>query len=197
MDLFNIKSSYTYTCQVCSEVTIRNTATCSGLQESINGSSIETIIINNRVRTIERKCNSCQQDTNQIKREEFSSLPDILMVQAKRFSSYRTGTNQSFVKQKNWSEINPNNAIILTNIKYILKSVIVHYGKISNEGHYIVAFKDANGDWLNCTNNLIRKSDIPMTGYIFLYERASICAIKKPLLKPIVCETKNPIFRNH
>ncbi|CAL4144063.1 unnamed protein product [Meganyctiphanes norvegica] len=189
MDLFNIKSSYTYTCQVCSEVTFRNTATCSGLQESIIGNSIETIIQNNRVGTIERKCNSCQQDTNQIKQETFTSLPDILMVQAKRF-------NQSFANPKNWSLINPNNEIILTNIKYIIKSVIVHCGKVSNEGHYIVAFKDANGDWLKCTNHFIKKSDPPMNGYIFLYERASICAIKSTIIKPIISETKDTIFRN-
>ena len=97
MDLFNIKSSYTYTCQVCSEVTLRNTDTCSGLQESINGSSIESIIQNNRVSTIERKCNSCQQDTNQIKQETFTSLPDILMAQAKMFSA--KVSNQRIVNQ--------------------------------------------------------------------------------------------------
>ncbi|CAL4064970.1 unnamed protein product, partial [Meganyctiphanes norvegica] len=101
-----------YTCQVSSEVTLRNTDTCSGLQESINGSSIETIIQNNRVSTIERKCNSCQQDTNQIKQETFTTLPDTLVVQAKRFNAGIS--NQGFFNQKIMSDIKVDNEICET-----------------------------------------------------------------------------------
>ena len=115
-----------------------------------------------------------QKNTEKLRRETFTSLPEVVMILAKRFMAIHT--HQGFRNEKITSDINPSNNILLNNIKYTIKSVIIHNGfeKVSNAGHYTVALKETNGDWIMCDDLSIHKTKPPMNGYIFLYERAGI-----------------------
>ena len=43
--------------------------------------------------------------------------------------------------------------------------------KVSNAGHYTVALRETNVDWIMCDDLRIHWTDPPMNGYIFFYER--------------------------
>ena len=54
---------------------------------------------------------------------------------------------------------------------FLLKSVIVHTGEATNQGHYTLSFIDEHGAWLECDDTHTRKTNLPKKGYIFFYER--------------------------
>ena len=161
--LFKINVASTYTCQECFDFTCRNIDIRIGLSDSVTSNSIKNIIKNNRTSFVQFDCNTCKDTTNHIQRETFISLPDVLMIQAKRFEARIA------------SCINPEPVITLNNINYILKSVIIYQRLTRNEGHYFVVLREPNGGWIKCNDNIIENTSPPLTGDIFFYEKESIC----------------------
>ena len=166
-DICNITITYKDTCNACLEET-QVTADCVGLQASINDNSIDSIIKKDMVSSVEANCTKCKKNTEKLRRETFTSLPEVVMILTKRFMAIHT--HQGFRNEKITSDINPSKDISLNNIKYTIKSVIIHNGfeKVSNAGHYTVALKETNGDWIMCDDLSIHKTKPPMNGFIFL-----------------------------
>ena len=55
----------------------------------------------------------------------------------------------------------------VNNITFFPKSVIVHTGEATNQGHYTLSFIDEHGAWLECDDTHIRKTNLPKKGYFF------------------------------
>ena len=87
-NLFQFNVNTSFVCSICSDITYQDAVNCLGLQECMNGISISSIIQNNRVSDVDSHCNRCDVNTKKCKRELFSSLPKILMVQLKRFETH-------------------------------------------------------------------------------------------------------------
>ena len=83
-NLFNINLLLKFTCQKCFEISYKE-AIHIGLNDVLNSNSIESIIQNNRTSLVEFNCNICKENTNHTKNETFNELPDVLMIQVKRF----------------------------------------------------------------------------------------------------------------
>ena len=166
--LFLFQRKYTRQCKNsnCQEKTYSDDEPLCGLLENIEKErSISGIIQENRVSTVNYNCHKCARDTDKEQTEEFTSLPEILMVQINRFLPGNFNI-------KNIDNITPDKEIILNNTKYFLKSVIVHTGDTTNHGHYTALCIQENGIWIECDDSNIRESYLPMQGYIFLYEKS-------------------------
>ena len=111
MDLFKSYMLASFTCEACHHIS--NDAVDSpplhGFQEAIpdNDSSVDVIFTNNRKSIVEKLCNTCDRNNDHVKRELFSSLPKILMIQALRFRT--TGFGVNFQQNKLNSNIQPSN----------------------------------------------------------------------------------------
>ena len=165
-DICNMTITYIDTCIVCSEVS-QVSNDCVGVHASINDDSIESIIKKDMVTSVEANCTKCKKNTEKHRSETFTSLPEVFMILAKRFMAIQS--DQGFRNEKITSAINPSNYIFLNNIKYTIKSVIIHNGfeNVSNAGHYTVALRETNVDWIMCDDLRIHKTNPPMNGYIY------------------------------
>ena len=131
--------------------------------------SISGIIEKNRDANVNCYCDKCNKDSPKIKTEIINSLPEILMVQLKRYGSREVNGIGYNYKLNN--AIEPNKEIIINNTKFILKSIITHIGEATNEGHYTTSFIDGSGAYIKCDDTKVTKADPPMNGYIFFYEK--------------------------
>ena len=83
----------------------------------------------------------------------FTLFPAILMIQLKCFAPIT------------FSSVEPDNEFILNNIKYSLKSIIVHQGNWAIDGgHYVAYLREANGNWLKVDDDFIEYCNPPKIG---------------------------------
>jgi len=130
-------------------------------------------------------CSKCKQhqDTNKIL--SFFRLPEVLVIQLKRFSnSEKLLTSVSFPTVLNMAgyvakearekfyenESNNNN----NNMEYQLISVIKHFGSLRG-GHYTCQVRNACGDWIEYNDSLVKKvnyfSHSDSSAYVLFYGR--------------------------
>ena len=184
--LFQFNCIYSYKClgDGCSDITYSTDININGLQECMEADinicglqecmediSLSSILQNNRVAYVHSYCDKCNKDCDKIKTEIIKSLPEILMVQLKRFGLTEVdGVEHSY---KLHNDIEPDKELIINNTKYFLRSIITHLGEATNQGHYIAAFIDGSGAHIECNDTKIGKVVPPMNGYIFFYEKES------------------------
>ena len=120
-------------------------------------------------------CGGCSAKRDAIRTTTFVELPDILIIQLKRFDN-KLLKNDSFIKYPvDELSIPINDGVVSLNYKYSLKATINHTGSLKN-GHYkAVVRNNLNGAWFTCNDNAVLSTNkvdvISCSTYMLIYGR--------------------------
>ena len=96
-------------------------------------------------------------------------LPEVLIVKLQRYQKNQFNR----IISKNCTDIDPSVILQLDQTDYMLNAVVTHYGRHTNEGHYITTLYQ-DGQWIDCNDEVVRPTnDVPEMGYLFFYDRVN------------------------
>lgn len=137
--------------------------------------------------TIEATCDRCRKSTTREIRTTYRSLPEILLIQLKRFTfannvSVRLDNSVQFPINFDMSEfMTESDRGKETSTKYKLVGVVRQYGLLQS-GHYTADFL-VNGEWYNGNDQHVSKLNAlnlnRSSPYVLVYERIGNSATNK------------------
>ncbi|KAJ2005774.1 hypothetical protein GGI02_001446 [Coemansia sp. RSA 2322] len=145
------------------------------------------------------RCEKCSKLVEASKQMTIYSLPRILTLQLKRFSSFSGGKISRFVEfplslgMKNYvSENSPERGPY----EYRLYAVLVHAGSTSRSGHYYSFVKSPAGVWYELNDDIVRQVServvLSQTAYLLFYERCQAKGEERPAAKQTPTVTSEP-----
>lgn len=123
-------------------------------------------------------CDNCKTKTNSSKKFTFTKLPNIMIVQLKRFDNFMRKV-KNFVRYPRELDISKiSDKIGLDHGKndiFELYSVLIHEGFSLNSGHYFSYIKHKNKNWYEANDSFVSKIDertvMSQKPYILFYCR--------------------------
>ena len=156
------------------------------LYENLHADSIAEIVTGD-ARTspsISKRCEKCRTETSHEEIEKAYFLPDVLIVNLKRF-------NQIGKKiRKDCREVEPSTILQKDEIVYSLNAVVTHFGRTTQDGHYIASLS-RNGQWIHCNDDKVisePNNDVPDMGYLFFYDQVREIPLALPSVSTNVHE---------
>ena len=159
----------TFKCTKCEKVS-RSDDERNILYEDFTGSSIANVI-SGTDRTFPNffdDCFECKMKTVHEHNEKMLMLPEVMIVNLKRFKRSRSNR----VIGKNSMEIEPSIILHLEETFYSLNAVVSHFGTRTDNGHYIATLQ--RDGWIDCNDTVVLPANgSPKMGYLFFYDKVS------------------------
>ena len=166
-NLFQFTSKQTATCLKCNFLTEMPDATDTTFGVQTNAPNIGSLVDSELVRQISKKCICSENDQLHEFRTTITSSSDLFFIQTGRCSDDRSNWNPVFLEHV---EIEPSKHLRLGNDTFELRSVIIKSGAGVKSGHYTCAIQ-SRGKWIMCNDMNTHETSVPLSGYLFLYEK--------------------------